>query len=271
MLLSVLTTKSKVPGHSFHPLRSRSRLERFPQGQLLCSKTFTYHSAWVLPPVPRFWLRKQISAGSSLKVRCPDSALGARHLRPNWPSSSSGGWNGGDRARRALARQTAVAIRSQGQGYRRDSPHLKADPASGLPWRGPWSLTGHSPQPVSWTAQLMRWPKARRVKRAPGESRDPLLNLTLHLRTTAPLTVGSLTVAIWQLFTVGGAQCRTDQWLNRTINRCYWTVICLGEGPTVEADQWIVRSNRKVCQELQQSRACCIAESEVQDLSNKTL
>ena len=173
---------------------------------------------------------------------------GARRLRPNWPSSSSGSCNGGGRASRAHARQTAATFRSQRQGYRRDSPHLKAGPASGLPWRGLWSPTGHSPQPVSWTTQLTRWPKARWAR---GHREKAGIHLLPHSPPQDHSSAdgwlnGSLTVALWQLFIVGGAQCKTDQWLSRTTNRRCWTVIRLGEGPTVEADQWKVGSNRQV-------------------------
>ena len=181
---------------------------------------------------------------------CPAVIMeGARHLRPNWPSSSSGSWNGGGRASRAHARQTAAAFRSQRHGYRRDSPHLKAGPASGVPWRGLWSPTGHSPQPVSWTTQLTRWPKARWAR---GHREKAGIHLLPHSPPQDHSSAdgwlnGSLTVALWQLFIVGGAQCKTDQWLSRTTNGHCWTVIRLGEGPTVEADQWKVRSNRQVC------------------------
>lgn len=76
MLFSVMTRKGKSPGHNFHPPRSRSWLmsREFLLGPIILSGNI--HPAPNLgpPASAQAGQKRQVLAGSPLKVRSPDSA-----------------------------------------------------------------------------------------------------------------------------------------------------------------------------------------------------
>ena len=199
----------------------------------------------VLPPAPRSWLRKQVSAGSFPRVRSPDAAL-------------LSSWRGAPKTQLTLRFLRKLERRRRGQqsacqadGCGRQGTEAGKQKRFTPPQSGPsqWAALARACFLVSWTTQLMRWPKARWAR---GHREKAGIHLLPHSPPQDHSSAdgwpnGSLTVALWQLFIVGGAQCKTDQWLSRTTNRRSWTVIPLGEGPTVEADQWKARSNHQVC------------------------
>ena len=166
MLFSVLTRKGKVPRHNFHPPRSRS------------------------------WLKRQISAGGSLRPRSPDPAQppslrepGAQD--PTSPQAPQATQMARARSHRLHPMQTAAVISLQRQGWGIGSlPPQGLGPASGRPWRGLWSPAGHSPQPVPWAPLAHPLARGQVSWRAPGRRLGSVSYLTLCLTTTTPPTVG---------------------------------------------------------------------------------